>query len=167
MKIKRTNIKDIMNKYDWLMSLILLTLLTFILKGKILIFYDEQTSIIDNVISVVGTLLGFILTCLSIFIVFRTDEKYTKDNKENKSTLQNLLSNNNFNNIYVVFLKELYSLGTILLLSFATYFINDIIIELKIFFIIIYMFFICLSITRTALALIAVQKAIKVIIEIK
>ena len=156
-----------MNKYDWLMSLILLTLLTFILKGKILIFYDEQTSIIDNVISVVGTLLGFILTCLSIFIVFRTDEKYTKDNKENKSTLQNLLSNNNFNNIYVVFLKELYSLGTILLLSFATYFINDIIIELKIFFIIIYMFFICLSITRTALALIAVQKAIKVIIEIK
>jgi len=156
-----------MNKYDWLMSLILLTLLTFILKGKILIFYDEQTSIIDNVISVVGTLLGFILTCLSIFIVFRTDEKYTKDNKENKNTLQNLLSNNNFNNIYVVFLKELYSLGTILLLSFATYFINDIIIELKIFFIIIYMFFICLSITRTALALIAVQKAIKVIIEIK
>ena len=70
MKLKNKNLMDIINKYDWAVSLLLITILIFLLKEKIMIFYDNQISIIDNIISVFGTLFGFVLTCLSIFIVF-------------------------------------------------------------------------------------------------
>lgn len=166
MKLKKKNIIDIINEYDWLCSILLLAIILFLLKDKILIFYNGETSIIDNIISIFGTLFGFVLTCLSIFIVFKTDEKYTKD-KDNKSAMGKLLSNPNFNDIYTLFIKNLYSIGTILLLSFAIYFITTSSLELKIIFIIIYMFFICLSIIRTLLSLLAFQKLIKILIENK
>lgn len=167
MKFKRKSLMDIINKYDWITALILLTILIFILKEKIMIFYDEQLSIIDNIISVFGTLFGFVLTCLSIFIVFKTEDKYTKEENEPKSTLGILLSNDRFNDIYILFIKDLFSLGIILLLSFVIYFINNIRIELKIIFINIYVFYICLSILRTFLSLLAFKKIIEVIIKNK
>lgn len=163
MKFKRKSLMDIINKYDWITALMLLTILIFILKEKIMIFYDEQLSIIDNIISVFGTLFGFVLTCLSIFIVFKTEDKYTKEKNEHSSTLGILLSNNKFNDIYILFIKDLFSLGTILLLSFAVYFISNITIQVKIIFIIIYIFFICLSIIRTLLSLLAFKNLIEVI----
>ena len=78
MKYKKKNLMDTINEYDWLASLIVLVFLQFLLKDKILIFYDDEISIIDNIISIFGILFGFVLTCLSIFIVFKTDDKYTK-----------------------------------------------------------------------------------------
>lgn len=167
MKFKRKSLMDIINKYDWIMALILLTILIFILKDKIMIFYDEQLSIIDNIISVFGTLFGFVLTCLSIFIVFKTEDKYTKEKSKHSSTLGNLLSNDKFNDIYILFIKDLFSLGTILLLSFVIYFISNVTIQLKIIFIIVYIFFICLSIIRTLLSLLAFKNLIEVIIKNK
>ena len=166
MKLKKKNLMDIINKYDWICSILLLTIILFLLKDEMLIFYKEEISIIDNIISIFGTLFGFVLTCLSIFIVFKTDEKYT-NSKERKSAIGNLLINPNFNDIYILFIKNLYSIGTILLLSFAIYFITTSPLELKIIFIIIYMFFICLSIIRTLLSLLAFQKLIKILIKNK
>lgn len=167
MKFKRKSLMDIINKYDWIMALILLTILIFILKDKIMIFYDEQLSIIDNIISVFGTLFGFVLTCLSIFIVFKTEDEYTEEKSKHSSTLGILLSNDKFNDIYILFIKDLFSLGTILLLSFAIYFISNVTIQLKIIFIIVYIFFICLSIIRTLLSLLAFKNLIEVIIKNK
>ena len=167
MKFKRKSLMDIINKYDWLTALILLTILIFMLKEKIMIFYDEQLSIIDNIISVFGTLFGFVLTCLSIFIVFKTEDKYTKEKSKHSSTWGILLNNDKFNNIYILFIKDLFSLGTILLLSFAIYFISNVTIQLKTIFIIIYIFFICLSIIRTLLSLLAFKNLIEVIIKNK
>ncbi len=167
MKFKRKSLMDIINKYDWLTALILLTILIFILKEKIMIFYDAQLSIIDNVISVFGTLFGFVLTCLSIFIVFKTEDKYTKEKSKHSNTLGILLNNDKFNDIYILFIKDLFSLGTILLLSFTIYFISNVTIQLKIIFIIIYIFVICLSIIRTLLSLLAFKNLIEVIIKNK
>lgn len=165
MKYKKKNLMDTINEYDWLASLIILVFLQFLLKDKILIFYDDEISIIDNIISIFGTLFGFVLTCLSIFIVFKTDDKYTKENTSR--VIGRLLSNSNFNDIYTLFIKNLYSIGIILLLSFAIYFISNMNIEIKIAFIIIYMFFICLSIIRTALSLLAFKKIIRILVESK
>lgn len=165
MKYKKKNLMDTINEYDWLASLIVLAFLQFLLKDKILIFYDDEISIIDNIISIFGTLFGFVLTCLSIFIVFKTDDKYTKE--KTSRLIGRLLSNSNFNDIYTLFIKNLYSIGIILLLSFAIYFISNMNIEIKIAFIIIYMFFICLSIIRTALSLLAFKKIIRILVESK
>lgn len=164
MKLKNKNLMDIINKYDWAVSLLLITILIFLLKEKIMIFYDNQISIIDNIISVFGTLFGFVLTCLSIFIVFKTDDKYIEEKNKSKSTLGILLSNKNFNNIYLLFIKDLFSVGTIFILSFAIYFMDNVIMELKILFISVYIFFICLSVIRTLLSLLAFKKLIEVII---
>lgn len=164
MKLKNKNLMDIINKYDWAVSLLLITILIFLLKEKIMIFYDNQISIIDNIISVFGTLFGFVLTCLSIFIVFKTDDKYIEEKNKSKSTLGILLSNKNFSNIYLLFIKDLFSVGTILILSFAIYFMDNVIMELKILFISVYIFFICLSVIRTLLSLLAFKKLIEVII---
>ena len=165
MKVKKKNILDIINKYDWAYSLGLLAFMILILRDKIMIFYNEELSIIDNIISIFGTLFGFVLTCLSIFIVFRTDEKYSNDTGTNKKSINLLLSNSKFNDIYMLFLKNLYSLGTILLLSFIIYFLETVCTEIKIIFIIIYMFFINMSVIRTILSLVAFKKLISIIIE--
>ena len=167
MKLKNKNLMDIINKYDWAVSLLLITILIFLLKEKIMIFYDNQISIIDNIISVFGTLFGFVLTCLSIFIVFKTDDKYIEEKNNSKSSLGFLLSNNKFNDIYILFIKDLFSLGIILFLSFVIYFIDKVRIELKILFIIVYIFFICLSVIRTLLSLLAFKRLIEVIVKNK
>lgn len=67
----------------------------------------------------------------------------------------------------MLFLKNLYSIGIVLLLSFTIYFISTVEVKLKIVFIIIYMFFIGLSIIRTTLSLLAFKKLIEVIIKNK
>ena len=165
MKYKKKNLMDMINEYDWFASLIVLTILLFLLKDKIMIFYDDEVSIIDNIISIFGTLFGFVLTCLSIFIVLKTDDKYIKENTS--KGIGRLLGNANFNHIYTLFIKNLYSIGIILLLSFAIYFISSLNIEIKIGFIIVYMFFICLSIIRTTLSLLAFKKLIEILVESK
>lgn len=167
MKFKRKNLMDIINKHDWLTSILLTIVIIHILKEKIIIFYNSEISIIDNIISVFGTLFGFVLTCLSIFIVFKTDEQYINEKSNNKSALGILLNNSKFNDIYMLFIKDLYSIGIILLLSFAIYFMDNVVIQLKILFIIVYIFWICLSIIRTLLSLLAFKKLIEIIIKSK
>lgn len=167
MKFKKKNLIDIINKFDWIAAVFFLIVLLFILKDKIMILLDIQISIIDNIISVFGTLFGFVLTCLSIFIIFKTDDKYSIRKQDNKDALGKLLTNDKFNDIYMLFLKNLYSIGMVLLLSFTIYFISTVEVKLKIVFIIIYMFFIGLSIIRTTLSLLAFKKLIEVIIKNK
>lgn len=167
MKFKKKNLIDIINKFDWIAAIFFLIVLLFILKDKIMILLDIQISIIDNIISVFGTLFGFVLTCLSIFIIFKTDDKYLIRKQDNKDALGKLLTNDKFNDIYMLFLKNLYSIGIVLLLSFTIYFISTVEVKLKIMFIIIYMFFIGLSIIRTTLSLLAFKKLIEVIIKNK
>lgn len=167
MKFKKKNLIDIINKFDWIAAIFFLIVLLFILKDKIMILLDIQILIIDNIISVFGTLFGFVLTCLSIFIIFKTDDKYLIRKQDNKDALGKLLTNDKFNDIYMLFLKNLYSIGIVLLLSFTIYFISTVEVKLKIVFIIIYMFFIGLSIIRTTLSLLAFKKLIEVIIKNK
>ena len=88
---KKINLLDIINKFDYILCLILLLLFIYFFNNKLSIIYDSNSSIIDNIISLFGTLFGFILTCLSIFIVFKTDNDY-KENNPN-SSLKKLLRN--------------------------------------------------------------------------
>ena len=167
MRLKGKKIVDVINKFDWIVALLSTISVIYILEEKIMIFYDTNISIIDNIISVFGTLFGFILTCLSIFIVFKTEDKYIEEKNNSKSSLVFLLSNNKFNDIYILFIKDLFSLGIILFLSFVIYFIDKVRIELKILFIIVYIFFICLSVIRTLLSLLAFKRLIEVIVKNK
>lgn len=116
MKFKKKNLIDIINKFDWIAAIFFLIVLLFILKDKIMILPDIQISIIDNIISVFGTLFGFVLMCLSIFIIFKTDDKYSIRKQDNKDALGKLLTNDKFDDIYMLFLKNLYSIGIVLLL---------------------------------------------------
>ena len=49
MKVKKKNILDIINKYDWACSLGILVFIVLILRDKIIIFYNEELSIIDYI----------------------------------------------------------------------------------------------------------------------
>lgn len=160
---KRINILDFINKFDYILSLIVLILFVYSFKNQILIIYDTNSSILDNIISLFGTLFGFILTCLSIFIVFKTDKEY-KQNDSNIS-LSRLLSNPKFNSLYNLFIKNLYSLGIVLILSFFMYFVDVSNIYLSYGVSILYFYCIYLAIFRTMLSIMAFKYMIQIITE--
>ena len=158
---KRINLLDFINKFDHIMCLILLLLFIYFFRNQLLIIYDSNLSIIDNIISLFGTLFGFILTCLSIFIVFKTDNTYKEKNPN--SSLSTLLSNPKFNDLYNLFIKNIYSLGIVLLVSFFIYFVNMNNQYISYGVSILYFYFVFLSILRTLLSILAFKYMIQII----
>ena len=118
------------------------------------------------IISISGTIFGFILTFLSIFIVFRTEEKYKKNSEnENEPTIM-LINNDSFDNIYQLFIRSSYSLGLLLIVSiiyyFTTYGLNHI---LNSIFIVIIFELIILCIIRVSLSVYTFNILIEILIQ--
>lgn len=119
----RDGILDFILKYNLLISIVI-AIITLLCFNKTLIKYfaTQKTEILNMIISTSGTLFGFILTFLSIFIVFKTDEKYKKNKDNNSNPLILLINNKSFNDIYELFIKSSYSLGLLLIVSIIFYF---------------------------------------------
>ncbi len=119
----RDGILDFILKYNLLISIVI-AIITLLCFNKTLIEYfaTQKTEILNMLISTSGTLFGFILTFLSIFIVFKTDEKYKKNKDNNSNPLILLINNKSFNDIYELFIKSSYSLGLLLIVSIIFYF---------------------------------------------
>ena len=158
---KKINLLDFINKFDYIICLLLLSLFIYFFNNQLFIIYNSDSSIIDNIISLFGTLFGFILTCLSIFIVFKTDNSY-KENSPNFS-LSKLLSNPKFNDLYNLFIKNIYCMGIVLLMSFFIYFVNTNDIYVSYIVSILYFYFVFLSIIRTILSILAFKYMIQII----
>lgn len=110
-----TNVK----KFSLLITLILMIIFS---KTLIVYFEKEKSELLNMLISISGTLFGFILTFLSIFIVFKTDKKYqlTSDNENNPLILY--VNNESFLQIYKLFMDSSYSLGILLIIAIIYYF---------------------------------------------
>ena len=123
--IKAYNILDWILKYNFTLSIIITIIILVIFFREIeRIFSNSKTDILNMIISTSGMIFGFILTFLPIFLVFKTEEKYKK-NDENKHKPEIIIINNNsFNNVYELSLKSLYSLGVLLVISIIYYFAN-------------------------------------------
>lgn len=102
----------------------IINVIIFVIFNKNIIsyFYSDKINILNMLISVSGTLFGFILTFLSIFIVFKTDEKYKKNDRNSTNPLILLINNDSFNDIYDLFIKSSYSLGLLLVISIIYFF---------------------------------------------
>lgn len=120
------------------------------------------------IISLSGTLFGFILTFLSIIIVFKTDKEYEKTDHNKTKPLIMLVNNSSFNNIYSLFIKSSYSLGLLILISilyyFTTYGLNY---TINLIFIYLTIFLIILCIIRVLLSLCLFNILIKIIVKSK
>ena len=114
---------DFVLKYNLVISAIIsLLLLIFFYKAIEECFCSSKTDILNMIISTSGTIFGFILTFLSIFIVFRTEEKYKKNDKNKNKPLIMLINNSSFNSVYELFIGSSYSLGLLLIISIVYYF---------------------------------------------
>lgn len=106
-----------------LISVIINIIILLIFKDNIANYFsEEKNNILNMIISVSGTLFGFILTFLSIFIVFKTEERYKKNDDNINNPFILLVNNKNFNEIYDLFIKSSYSLGILLIISIIYYF---------------------------------------------
>lgn len=114
---------DIFLKHSFIIATIITILVTILFHNDLVAYFDvSKTEILNLLISVSGTLFGFILTFLSVFIIFKTEDKYNK-NKENESKpLIMLVNNKSFNEVYELFIKSSYSLGLLLVISLIYYF---------------------------------------------
>ena len=123
-KIK-DNILEFALKHTIIISVIINVIIFLIFNKSIVNYFAlDKTNILNMIISVSGTLFGFILTFLSIFIVFRTEEKYQKNDKNSENPLILLINNNSFNDIYDLFIRNSYSLGALLVISIIYYFMT-------------------------------------------
>ena len=155
------NILDIINKFDYFISGIVLILVLYFNNDVFYLVIDSKETFIPNIISIYGTLLGFILTSLSIFIVFRTDKDY--DNQNNNESLRLLLSNKKFNQLYTLFLKNIYSIVLSILFSIICLVLRE---SHTILFGMIwglYILFVFLTFLRTILSILAVRSLIVII----
>lgn len=111
-------------KYNFITSCIITSFILCIFLGGIVTFFEnDKSNVLNMLISLSGTLLGFVLTFLSIFLVFKTDEKY-KSSEENKTKPLIILTNNkSFNEVYYLFIKSSYSLGLLLIMSLIYFFV--------------------------------------------
>lgn len=113
-------------KHNFIISILISVIILYNfhnnLKGY---FAIEKINILNMLISISGTLFGFILTFLSIFIVFRTDEKYKKNKENEMDPLILLVNNESFNGVYELFIKSSYSLGILLIISIIFYFMRN------------------------------------------
>jgi len=167
-KIKNS-ILGVILKYNFVISLIITGLIVRLLNKGIVSYFDEyKIDILNMLISVSGTLFGFILTFLSVFIIFRTEEKYEKSQKNEKKPLIMLINNDSFNEVYKLFIKSSYSIGLLLIASiiyyFTTYGLNFIINNI---FITIIIELIVISIIRVGMSVYTFNTLIKILIKNK
>lgn len=111
---------------------LIITCLIFVFYNEFLfhLFLDDESriSILEMVLSLSGTLFGFILTFLSIFLVFKTDENYKKSKEEDIKKIDFLklfINNPTFNEVYFIFMRCSYFIGLLMLLSIIFYFTNN------------------------------------------
>ncbi len=169
MKEKVSGLFDFILKFNCLVSLIISTIIILIFKNNLIdIFANQKTEILNMIISLSGTLFGFILTFLSIFIVFKTDKEYEKTENNKTKPLTMLVNNSSFSDIYTLFIKTSYSLGLLILFSilfyFTTYGLNYIV---NFVFICLIMLLIILCVIRVVLSLCLFNILIKIIVKSK
>ncbi|MBQ7410427.1 MAG: hypothetical protein IJW20_03485 [Clostridia bacterium] len=146
---------------------ITITLIIMFIFSKTLIeyFWNYKSEILNMLISISGTLFGFILTFLSIFIVFKTDEKYKLTTENENNPLILYVNNEAFLRIYKLFMDSSYSLGILLIISiiyyFTTYGLNYII---NFLFIIMIMGLVTESAIRILLSIYTFNLFIKILI---
>ena len=163
----RDNFLDFILKLNFMISTIINIIILIIFYREIESYFSEsKTDILNMIISISGTIFGFILTFLSIFIVFRTEEKYKKNNKNKNEPIIMLINNNSFNNVYELFIKSSYSLGLLLIISivyyFTTYGLNNIVNGI---FIVIIFELIVLGIVRVFLSVYSFNILIRILIQ--
>lgn len=123
MKDCKNNILDFLLKYNFVIATIINIIIIVIFYEYIINYFEKfKNNLLDMLISISGTLFGFILTFLSIFIVFKTDEKYKKNDENYNEPLILLINNSSFNSIYELFIKSSFSLGLLLIVSIIYYF---------------------------------------------
>lgn len=169
MKEKISDLFETILKFNSLISLVVASTIILIFKNNIIdIFNNQKTEILNMVISLSGTLFGFILTFLSIFIVFKTDREYEKTDSNKTKPLIMLVNNSAFSNIYTLFIKASYVLGLLILISilyyFTTYGLNFII---NFIFICLIIFLIILCTIRVLLSLYLFNILIQIIVKSK
>ena len=104
-------------------SIIITLIIMFVFQKTLIEYFDNSKSeILNMLISISGTLFGFILTFLSIFIVFKTDEKYKLSQQNENNPLILYVNNKSFLQIYKLFMDSSYSLGMLLIISIIYYF---------------------------------------------
>lgn len=165
----KNGILEVILKYNFVISLIITVVIAILFRKGIVNYFEEsKIDILNMLISVSGTLFGFILTFLSVFIVFRTEEKYEKTQKNETKPLIMLVNNNSFNDVYKLFIKSSYSLGLLLIISiiyyFTTYGLNYIINNI---FIIVIIELIVISIIRVGMSVYTFNTLIKILIKNK
>lgn len=169
MKDKISSLFETILKFNYLISLIISIVIILIFKTNIVdIFYNQKTEILNMIISLSGTLFGFILTFLSIFIVFKTDREYEKTECNKNKPLIMLVNNSSFSDVYTLFIKASYALGLLILICilyyFTTYGLNFVI---NFSFISIIIFLIVLCTIRVFLSLCLFNILIQIIVKSK
>lgn len=166
---KRENILEFILKYNFVFSIIVTIILMVLFKNNMIEFFNHhKMEILSVLISLSGTLFGFILTFLSIFIVFKTDEKYKRTEENRENVLISLISNENFNDIYELFIKSSYSFGILLIVSIVYYFTSyGLAYNINICFITIIMFLIIQSMIRMSLSIFIFNTLIRILINAK
>lgn len=167
MRDKIDSLIETILKFNCLISLIITISTIWIFKDNLIeIFVNQKTEILNMIISLSGTLFGFILTFLSIFIVFKTDTKYEKTDNNKAKPIIMLVNNNSFNDIYKLFLKASSSLGLLILLAilyyFTTYGLNYVI---NFIFICLIIFLIILCTVRVLLSLYLFNILIRILVK--
>ena len=163
----KDNILDFLMQHNFIISTIINIFIMILFYDNLFnYFFKEKSEILNMLISIAGTLFGFILTFLSIFIVFKTDEKYKRNSSNKKEALIMLINNDSFYNVYNLFIKSSYSLGALLIISIIYYFIT-INISKFVDFIFIFLIFelIVLGIIRVFLSIYTFNTLIKILIQ--
>lgn len=162
-------ILEIFLKYNFVIATIVTVLIVLLFQNDLVAYFDgSKTEIINLLISVSGTLFGFILTFLSVFIIFKTEDKYNK-NKENESKpLVMLVNNKSFNDVYELFIKSSYSLGLLLVVSLIYYFTTyGLDYKINLGFIIIIIDLIVICVVRMFISLYTFNTLIRILIKNK
>lgn len=153
--------------HNLIISIIITSLIYFIFRDFFVAYFSEtenKSSSIEMIISLSGTLFGFILTFLSIFLVFKTEDKYKKKENESRSFIL-FINNPSFNEIYKIFIKCSYLLGLLIILCIVFYFFNTLYIILIEIFTFIFLLLIIKSILYVSLSLYLFNKLINIVIQ--
>ena len=144
-KIKN-EICDFILKYNFIIS-ILISIFTIVACSEEIfkLFKNEKTEVLSMLISISGTLFGFILTFLTIFIVFKTEEKYERTPNNEHDPLILLINNKAFDSVYELFIESSYAIGLLLMMCIIYYFIsfNVMLVELMLVNFIIVLIVVC------------------------
>lgn len=153
--------------HNFIISILITCIIYFVFRDFFITYFmnnESKSSAIEMILSLSGTLFGFILTFLSIFLVFKTEDKYKK--KENESNSLILFINNpSFNEIYKIFINCSYFLGLLIILCIIFYFFNTIYTILIEIFTFIFLLLIIKSIIYVFLSLYLFNRLINIVIQ--